>query len=99
MSLQPSICRPANSRPRSFAAPLPATPKSAPNSQPPSASSSAYATSDKFSPPAPVPPLGAVAQALKLIDQAQARRLALAQSAAQPTQSPAATPPKIGTAL
>lgn len=31
----------------------------------------------KFSPPAPVPPLGAVAQALKLIDQAQARCLAL----------------------
>ena len=33
----------------------------------------------KFSPPAPAPPFSAVAQALKLIDQAQARRLALAQ--------------------
>jgi hypothetical protein len=52
---------------------------------------------DKFSPPAPVPPLSAVAQALKLIDQAQARRLALAQSAAQPTQNAVATPPIIGT--
>ena len=51
---------------------------------------------DKFSPPAPVPPLSAVAQALKLIDQAQARRLALAQSAGQPAQSPVAIPPKIG---
>ncbi len=51
---------------------------------------------DKFSPPAPVPPLSAVAQALKLIDQAQARRLALAQSAGQPAQSPVAVPPKIG---
>jgi hypothetical protein len=51
---------------------------------------------DKFSPPAPVPPLSAVAQALKLIDQAQARRLALAQSAGQPAQSPIANPPKIG---
>ena len=50
---------------------------------------------DKFSPPAPVPPLGAVAQALKLIDQAQTRRLALAQSAAQ---SAVATPPKLGIA-
>jgi len=51
---------------------------------------------DKFSPPAPVPPLNAVAQALKLIDQAQARLLALAQSATQPTQSAVATPPMIG---
>ena len=39
----------------------------------------------KFSPPASVPPLSAVAQALKLIDQAQRRRCALAQ------------PPKEGT--
>ena len=31
----------------------------------------------KFSPPAPAPQFGAVAQALKLIDQSQARRLAL----------------------
>jgi hypothetical protein len=51
---------------------------------------------DKFSPPAPVPPLSAVAQSLKLIDQAQARRLALAQSAGQPAQSPVAIPPKTG---
>jgi hypothetical protein len=51
----------------------------------------------KFSPPAPVTPLNAVAQALKLVDQAQARRLALVQSAAQPTQSAVATPPIIGT--
>jgi hypothetical protein len=51
---------------------------------------------DKFSPPAPVPPLSGVAQALKLIDQAQARRLALAQSAGQPAQSPIAIPPKTG---
>jgi hypothetical protein len=51
---------------------------------------------DKFSPPAPVPPLSAVAQALKLIDQAQARRLTLAQSAGQPAQSPVAIPPKTG---
>ena len=49
---------------------------------------------DKFSPPAPIPPLSAVAQALKLMDQAQARRLALAQSAGQPAQSPVAIPPK-----
>ena len=43
---------------------------------------------DKFSPPAPVPPLSAVAQALRLIDQTQARLAALAQAAAQ-------RPPKI----
>jgi hypothetical protein len=34
---------------------------------------------DKFSPPAPVPPLSAVARALKLIDYAQARRLTLVE--------------------
>jgi hypothetical protein len=34
----------------------------------------------KFSPTVPAPPLGAAAQALKLIDQAQTRRLALAQA-------------------
>jgi hypothetical protein len=51
---------------------------------------------DKFSPPAPVPPLSAVAQALKLIDQAEARRLALAQSAGQPAQSPVAIPLRTG---
>jgi len=39
---------------------------------------------DKFSPPAPIPPLSAVAQALRLIEQSQARRTALAQAAAQP---------------
>jgi hypothetical protein len=50
----------------------------------------------KFSPSAPVPPLGAVAQALKLIDQAQNRRLVLAQYAAQPAQRVVATPPIIG---
>jgi hypothetical protein len=50
----------------------------------------------KFSPPAPVPPLNAVAQALKLLDQAQNRRLVLAQSAAQPAQRVVATPPIIG---
>ncbi len=42
----------------------------------------------KFSPPAPAPPLSAVAQALRLIDQTQARLAALAQAAAQ-------RPPKI----
>jgi len=51
---------------------------------------------DKFSPPAPVPPLSAVAQALKLIDQAQTRRFALAQSVAPRTQSSAAAQPKTG---
>ena len=51
---------------------------------------------DKFSPPAPVPPFGAVAQALKLIDQAQARRLVLAQSAAQATRSSVVSPPQTG---
>jgi hypothetical protein len=48
----------------------------------------------KFSPPPPAPPLSAVAQSLKLIDQAQARRLALAQLAAQPPQNSVASPPK-----
>jgi len=48
----------------------------------------------KFSPPPPAPPLSAVAQALKLIEQAQARRLALTQPAAQPPQSSAARQPK-----
>jgi hypothetical protein len=38
----------------------------------------------KFTPPAPAPPLSAVAQALKLIEQTQARCSALAQAAAQP---------------
>jgi len=51
---------------------------------------------DKFAPPAPVPPLGAVAQALKLIDQAQTRRFDLAQFATRPAQSCAATPSKEG---
>jgi len=39
----------------------------------------------KFSPPAPVPPFSAVAQALKLIDQAQTRLAALTGPAAPPT--------------
>ena len=38
----------------------------------------------KFSPPAPAPPLSAVAQALKLIDQAQARLAAEAAPAVPP---------------
>jgi hypothetical protein len=50
----------------------------------------------KFSPPAPAPPFSAVAQALKLIDQAQTRRLALAQPAAPPTGSPNVAPPRKG---
>jgi len=50
----------------------------------------------KFSPPAPTPPLSAVAQALKLIEQAQARRAALAQPVAQLTGSPTAALPKTG---
>src|ERR1019366_3782363 len=52
----------------------------------------------KFAQPAPAAPFSATAQALKLIDQAQTRRLALAQSAAQPSERPVATPPSIGTA-
>jgi hypothetical protein len=48
----------------------------------------------KFSPPPPAPPLSAVAQALKLIEQAQARRFALNQPPSQPPQSPAASRPK-----
>ncbi len=48
----------------------------------------------KFAPPAPSLPLGAIAQALKLIEQTQARRASVAQSAAQPTPSSVATPPK-----
>jgi len=51
---------------------------------------------DKFSPPAPVPPLNAVAQALKQIDLAQARRLAPALSVTQPTQTSLAIAPKTG---
>ena len=52
----------------------------------------------KFSQSSPAAPFSATAQALKLIDQAQTRRLALAQSAAKPTQSSVATPPLIGIA-
>jgi hypothetical protein len=48
----------------------------------------------KFSPPAPAPPLSAAAQALKLIDQAQARRIALTQSVDQPIGSLNANPPQ-----
>ncbi len=47
----------------------------------------------KFAPPVPVPPLSAVAQALKLIDQAQARLAALAPPAVPPTGNVKATPP------
>jgi hypothetical protein len=50
----------------------------------------------KFSPVAPAAPFSATTQALKLIDQAQAHRTALAQSAAQPNQSPITTPPNTG---
>ena len=49
----------------------------------------------KFSQSTPTAPFSATAQALKLIDQAQTRRLALAQSAAKPTQSSVATQPKM----
>ena len=48
----------------------------------------------KFSPPAPSPPLSAVAQALKLIDESQARLGALAQAAAQTTPGSTASQPK-----
>jgi len=51
----------------------------------------------KFSPPVPAAPLSAVAHALKLIDQAQARRLALAQPPGPPPASRSAPPPKPGT--
>ena len=51
---------------------------------------------DKFSPPAPVPPLSAVAQALKLIDHAQNRRLALVQPANQLVGNAKANPPTTG---
>jgi hypothetical protein len=50
----------------------------------------------KFSLPAPPPPFSAVAQALKLTEQAETRRLALARTAAALTASPNATPPKEG---
>ena len=49
----------------------------------------------KFSQSSPAAPFSATAQALKLIDQAQTRRLALAQSTAKPTQSSVATQPKM----
>jgi hypothetical protein len=48
---------------------------------------------DKFAQPAPVPPLGAVIRALKLIDQAEARRLAMLRSTAQSQGTMPATPP------
>jgi hypothetical protein len=51
---------------------------------------------DKFSLPAPVPPLSAVAQALKLIDHAQNRRLALVQPANQLVGNAKANPPTTG---
>ena len=48
----------------------------------------------KFSPPAPAPPLSAAAQALKLIEQAQARRAALAQPINPPDGRPSASLPR-----
>jgi hypothetical protein len=49
----------------------------------------------KFSPPAkPEPPLGAVAQALKLIEQAQARCASLAPSGDHPTPGAVSGPPQ-----
>jgi hypothetical protein len=48
----------------------------------------------KFSPPAPAPPLNVVNQTLKLIDQAQARQIALAQAVSQPAGTAKASPPK-----
>ena len=42
---------------------------------------------DKFSPPSPTPPLRAVNQALKLVEQAQARLAGLAQAAESPGAS------------
>ena len=48
----------------------------------------------KFAPPAPAPPLGAVAQALRLIDQAQSRLAALAQPGPPPAAPSEATVPK-----
>ena len=48
----------------------------------------------KFSLSAPTPPFSAIAQALKLIDQAQARRLALAQPGNQLVEKGKASSPK-----
>jgi hypothetical protein len=48
----------------------------------------------KFSPPSPAPPLSAVAQALKLIDQAQIRLASLARPAPPPAGPPSSTPAK-----
>ena len=48
----------------------------------------------KFSPTAPAPSLSAAAQALKLIDQAQTRRLALAQPENQLAGNAQVSPPK-----
>jgi hypothetical protein len=51
----------------------------------------------KFAPAAPLPPLGAVAQALKLIDEAEARRTALAQATVQSAaDSTRINPPETG---
>ncbi len=47
----------------------------------------------KFSPTPPAPPLGAVAQALQLIDHAEARRAALARAASQLAQQSGADSP------
>jgi hypothetical protein len=51
---------------------------------------------DKFAQPAPVPPLGAASRALKLIDQAEQRRLAMLQPAVQPPANSPATAPMAG---
>jgi len=48
----------------------------------------------KFAPPAPAPPLGAVPQALKLIEQAQARLAAVAQPVHQVSADSKACPAK-----
>jgi hypothetical protein len=48
----------------------------------------------KFSPPAPGPPLSAVAQAYALIEQSQARLAALAQAASPATPGSAASQPR-----
>ena len=52
----------------------------------------------KFSPPAPAPPLGVVAQAFKLIEQAQARRAALARPQTQVSGGPNSASPSPGVA-
>ncbi len=91
---RPSICRLENSRPRSSAAPLPSHAPIGPELSAALSEFLRQCDQRKFSPPAPAPPFGAVAQALKLIDQAQTRRLALAQPAAPLTTVSVVSPPK-----